>query len=34
MTIKVATGESYKLAEFIEIAFGVGGVGLAGVSGE
>jgi hypothetical protein len=31
MTIKVATGESYKLALFIEIAFGVGGVGLAGV---
>jgi GDPmannose 4,6-dehydratase len=30
----IATGESYKLAEFIEIAFGVGGVGLAGVYGQ
>ena len=31
---QVATGESYKLAEFVEIAFGVGGVRLAGVCGD
>jgi GDP-D-mannose dehydratase len=30
----IATGESYKLALFIEMAFGVGGVGLAEVCGE
>ena len=33
MTIKVAMGESYQLALLIEMAFGVGGVGLAGVCG-